>query len=83
VDVVLWAEQAEYARTRLKRGDTVMVLGSLLYESWEKDGKKQSKIRVKGRQVQYIDAPVRESGAAEGRDMPRSNAREAPRRACA
>lgn len=67
VDVVLWSEQAEYAEAHLKRGDGVMVLGSLQYESWEKDGKKQSKVRVKGKKVQYLEWPTYEAGAQKGR----------------
>lgn len=63
VDVVLWSDQAEYAQAHLKRGDGVMVLGSLQYESWEKEGKKQSKVRVKGKKVQYIEIPAREPAA--------------------
>lgn len=61
VDVVLWSDQAEYAQKNLKRGDGVMVLGSLQYESWEKEGKKQSKVRIKGKRVQFIEWPSRET----------------------
>lgn len=57
VDVVLWDKQAEYALQHLKKGDGVMVLGALQYESWEKEGKKQSKLRVKGQKIVQVVLP--------------------------
>lgn len=57
VDVVLWDQQAEYAKTNLKKGDGVLVLGSLQYDSWEKDGRRQSRLRIKGQRVQQVPLP--------------------------
>lgn len=54
VDLVLWEQQAEQAASRIKKGDTISVLGSLQYESWEKDGKKNSRLRVKVQRIQKI-----------------------------
>jgi len=58
VDVVLWDEQAEYAKSNLKKGDSVLILGCLQYESWEKDGRRQSKLRVKGQRIQQVPVPL-------------------------
>lgn len=59
VEVVLWNQQAEYARDHLKKGDGLMVFGSLQYESWEdKEGKKHSALRVKATRVQPVPLPA-------------------------
>lgn len=54
VEVVLWNQQAETAKKRLAKGDLISVQGSLQYEQWEKDGKKQSKLRVRAQRVQKL-----------------------------
>jgi len=58
VDVVLWDQQAEYAKSHLKKGDSVLILGSLQYDSWEKDGRRQSKLKIKGQRVQQVPVPL-------------------------
>jgi len=68
VDVVLWDKQAEFAESRIQKGDGLLVQGSLQYETWEdKEGRKRNKIRVKGQRVQKIALPEpssREESAA-------------------
>lgn len=58
VDVVLWNDQATFAESRLKKGDSALVQGMLQYENWKtKDGGKRSKLRVKGLRIQAIAEP--------------------------
>lgn len=58
VDVVLWNEQAELAEKRLKKGEGLLVQGSLQYESWEtKDGGKRSKVKVRAQRIQTVPLP--------------------------
>jgi single-strand DNA-binding protein len=45
-DVVLWREQAEHAAESLPRGTRAIVTGRLEHRTWEKDGKKGSKVEV-------------------------------------
>lgn len=47
VDVEVWGKSAEVAGQHLKKGDSVIVVGSLKQENWEKDGVKRSKIKVR------------------------------------
>lgn len=58
VDIVLWEQQAAWAEKNLKKGDGVLVQGSLQYDQWEQDGKKRNKLRVKGQRVQKVELPV-------------------------
>ena len=63
VDVTLWEGLADYAAEHLKKGDGIFVQGQLVYEQWnDKDGKPQSKLKVRGQRVQQV--PVPERGAA-------------------
>jgi single-stranded DNA-binding protein len=58
VDVVLWNEQATYAKERLSKGDTALIQGALQYDQWEaKDGGKRSKLRGRGHRVQVLSPP--------------------------
>lgn len=54
VDVTLWAKTAEVACEYLRKGSSVLVEGRLKLESWEKDGKKQSKLKVVGETMQML-----------------------------
>lgn len=66
VDVVLWENQATYAEKNLKKGDGVLVQGSLQYESWEKDGQKRNRLRVKAQRVQQVILPTFAKAQAQG-----------------
>lgn len=54
VDVTLWAKTAEVACEYLRKGSSVLVEGRLKLESWEKDGKKNSKLKVVGETMQML-----------------------------
>ena len=54
VDVTLWARQAEIASEYLSKGAPVLIEGRLKLDTWEKDGKKNSKLRVVGEQMQLL-----------------------------
>jgi single-strand DNA-binding protein len=59
VEVVMWEDLAEYAETKLGKGDGVLVQGALQFEQWEaKDGGKRSKLRVRAHRLQYVPQPV-------------------------
>ena len=60
VDVTLWARLAEIASEYLQKGSPVLIEGRLKLEQWEKDGHKQSKLKVVGERLQMFgiaDAP--------------------------
>lgn len=54
VDVTLWARQAEVASEYLSKGSSVLIEGRLKLDTWEKDGKKNSKLRVVGERMQML-----------------------------
>jgi single-strand DNA-binding protein len=54
VDVTLWGRTAEVASEYLNKGSSVLVEGRLRLDTWEKDGKKNSKLRVVGDRMQML-----------------------------
>jgi single-strand DNA-binding protein len=54
VDVTLWARTAEVASEYLSKGSSVLIEGRLKLDSWEKEGKKFSKLRVVGETMQML-----------------------------
>lgn len=85
VDVTLWGRTAEVATEYLNKGSSVLIEGRLKLDTWEKDGKKNSKLRVIGERMQMLGprgggpagggsrGPDRSGAAAPGPDE-----REAP-----
>lgn len=57
VGVVVWGRQAETCGEYLRKGAPVMVEGRLQYEEWEKDGKKNNRLRVVAERVQFMGGP--------------------------
>ena len=54
VDVTLWGRTAEVASEYLSKGSSVLIEGRLKLDSWEKDGKKNYKLRVIGETMQML-----------------------------
>ena len=65
VSVVVWGKQGEACGQYLRKGSPLFVEGRLQYEEWEKDGRKNSRLRVVADRTQFIGAPKR-GGAEEG-----------------
>jgi single-strand DNA-binding protein len=57
VGVVVWGRQAETCQQYLRKGSPVLVEGRLQYDQWEKDGQKQSRLRVRASRVQFLSSP--------------------------
>jgi len=70
VDVTLWGRTAEVASEYLTKGSSVLIEGRLKLDTWEKDGKKNSKLRVVGERMQMIGG--RGGGAGAGGPAPRA-----------
>jgi single-strand DNA-binding protein len=79
VDVVVWGRQAETCGEYLKKGSQAFIEGRLKLDEWEKNGQKQSRIRVVAERVQFLGAPRRaefkDAAGGEGRG---ARAPEAP-----
>lgn len=63
VDIEIWGKTAEAMAKYLKKGDPVFVFGRLKLDQWEdKEGKKQTKLRVVAEGFQFINGkPASES----------------------
>jgi single-strand DNA-binding protein len=86
VDVTLWGRTAEIATEYLNKGSNVLIEGRLKLDTWEKDGKKNSKLRVVGDKMQMLGgkggggggggsrgsaaAPARQAAPADEMDVP-------------
>ena len=57
VDVVVWGKQAETVCQYLKKGSGLLVEGALQFDSWEHEGQKRSRIRVKAARIQFLSSP--------------------------
>jgi single-strand DNA-binding protein len=68
VDVTLWGRTAEVASEYLNKGSSVMIEGRLKLDTWEKDGKKNSKLRVVGERMVMLGG--RGGGASGGGSGP-------------
>ena len=55
VPIQVWGKNAETVSRFLQKGSSVLIDGSLKYESWEKDGKQYNKILVIGNSVQFLN----------------------------
>ncbi|MFM7243070.1 MAG: single-stranded DNA-binding protein [Planctomycetaceae bacterium] len=72
VDVTLWGRTAEIAGEYVTKGSPLMIEGRLKLDTWEKDGKKNSKLRVVGERMVLL--------GSKG-DGPRSGGQARPQRA--
>lgn len=66
VDVTLWARTAEVASEYLTKGSSVLIEGRLKLDTWEKDGKKNSKLRVVGEKMQMLSGKGGGGGGGPG-----------------
>ena len=66
VDVTLWARQAEVASEYLSKGSQVLIEGRLKLDTWEKDGKKNYKLRVVGERMQMLGGKGGAGGGGPG-----------------
>jgi len=54
VDVEAWGKLGEKCQKYLTKGRQVLTDGRLVQDTWEKDGKKNSKLYVKANNVQFL-----------------------------
>lgn len=62
IDVEVWGKAAERIAETTRKGQPVYVEGRLKQDSWERDGVKQSRIRVNADIVKPFDVPQRGQG---------------------
>jgi len=68
VDIEAWGRTAELVGQYLTKGRACLIEGRLKLDSWEKDGQKQSKLRVVADSVQFLDSGNRGERPQTGGD---------------
>jgi single-strand DNA-binding protein len=63
VDVTLWGRTAEVAGEYVSKGSPLLIEGRLKLDQWEKDGKKNSKLRVVCDRMQLLGSRGGEGGS--------------------
>jgi single-strand DNA-binding protein len=76
VDVTLWGRTAEIAGEYVTKGSPLLIDGRLKLDTWEKDGKKNSKLRVVCDRMQLLGG----RGEGGGKGKPRAAANRGPAR---
>jgi len=66
VDVTLWGRTAEVCSEYCAKGNPLFVEGRLKLDTWEKDGQKQSKLKVIGERIQLMGTGKGEGGGKGG-----------------
>jgi len=69
VDITFWGRTAEIACEYASKGSPLLIEGRLKLDTWEKDGKKNSKLRVVGDKLQLLGS--RGDGPRGGAGKPR------------
>ena len=67
VDVTLWGRKAEIACEYLNKGAPALIEGRLKLDTWEKDGKKNSKLKVVGERLQLLGSKGGSGGGTGSR----------------
>jgi single-strand DNA-binding protein len=80
IDVDTWEKQADFVTTYVKKGSAVSVVGRLKQDSWEKDGKKQSKILVVADRVNFVGGKKKDA-AQDGEEQDETAQRPAVKQA--
>ena len=70
IDVDAWSKLGDICQRYLTKGRQVLAEGRLVQDTWEKDGKKQSKLYVKADNVQFMGgkSDKKESNASASKD---------------
>ncbi len=57
IDIETWDKLAEMASKHITRGRRLVVFGTLRQDRWEgTDGKKQSRLKVIGKEIRYLES---------------------------
>jgi single-strand DNA-binding protein len=76
VDVTLWGRTAEVAGEYVTKGSPLLIEGRLKLDTWEKDGKKNSKLRVVCDRMQLLGGRG-DGGGGRGRSSRPANEQQA------
>ena len=63
-DVEFWPHEPQYWAQRLTKGTSVVVIGSLKYETWQKDGQNRSSVKIRAQELKAVFIPTIEQQKA-------------------
>lgn len=69
IDCEAWGDQSIFAQKWLKKGSGVIVDGRLCMDSWEKDGKKESKLFVKIQEIRFSNVGSKSEKSEEKKQV--------------
>jgi single-strand DNA-binding protein len=72
IDVDAWDKLAELCGQYLSKGRSVLVEGRLQMDSWEKDGVKHQKLKVRASTIKFLPQGDRLSGSSQRQEFPSS-----------
>ena len=70
VDVTFWKRDAEILAEYVRKGDSILVDGRLKLDTWERDGKRQSKLSVVCERLVLLGGKKRGEEPAEAPEFP-------------
>lgn len=68
IDVQVWEKQAENLSKYCGKGSKIAVSGKLIQQTWEYEGKKQSKVLIQAFNIMFLDS--KKEGQAPKEEMP-------------
>jgi len=68
VDCRLFGKRAEVVQKYFKKGDPIFVEGRLQLDQWEKDGKKQSRMRVFVENFEFVGGKGKQEAESQPQD---------------
>lgn len=87
VDIDVWGRTAENLAQYCRKGKSILVLGRLKLDSWEKDGKTHQKLGVTAESIQFLGEkgggdsaprPPRESTSSPAESKPKEGEDDVP-----
>ena len=79
VEVDAWEKLAELCGQYLRKGRSVLVEGRLQMDSWERDGQKHQKLKIRAMTVKFMPLPAPNQSRLTGEPIvPNANAAQQP-----
>ena len=77
IDCEAWGDQSSFAQKWLKKGSGIIVDGRLCMDSWEKDGKKETKIFVKAQEIRFSNVGAKSEKSEQNSEKQESKTSKA------
>ena len=71
VEIETWGKSAEVSGQYLRKGRSVLVEGRLQMDTWEKDGQKHQKLKIRAMTVKFMPVPAPNQSRLTGEPVSR------------